>query len=247
LVSVAVASRVKCGKISSRQLVSHFKLWKQQTHMPQQSSTPFLSFLRAGCRGLQLDTCLVIDASVQQPVSPLLSLFTGGVAGRVEATIPYPLESTTTGKQLQSKANSSRSALCLLQEVIKVEGIKGVYTGCSTLVVVSLHSSDPHSSDRKLASLHPGHSIQSLHPLPNLQHHQNRLLRPQGHLSTSRGILVASAASTTESLLAITPISRLKTTLIDAYSASSASKSPCTPPAPPDLRTRRPNTLPQPR
>jgi len=57
--------------------------------------------------------------------------------------ITYPFEFTKTRKRLQSKANSSRSAFRLLQEVIKTEGMKGVYTGYSTLVVVGLHASNP--------------------------------------------------------------------------------------------------------
>jgi len=92
----------------------------------------------------------------KRQTSPGLSLFAGGVAGGVEAAttvslldlrkyplptnrqLQYPFEFAKTRSQLGSKNPGQTSILHLVRNVLRTEGISGLYTGCSTLVVVSV-------------------------------------------------------------------------------------------------------------
>lgn len=139
-------------------------------------------------------------ASLQQKtnskktVHPLTSLFAGAVAGGVEATITYPFEYAKTRSQLRS-AGAQQGVLRMLQNVVKAEGMPGLYTGCSALVAGT--------------ALKAGVRFLAFDSI------KAQLVDEQGKLSTSRGILAGMAAGAVESLLAVTPTERIKTALID--------------------------------
>ncbi|KAL8977026.1 MAG: hypothetical protein Q9205_007092 [Flavoplaca limonia] len=73
------------------------------------------------------------DAST--PVS--VSFIAGGVAGGVEAIATYPFEFAKTRVQLrnQSGAASSKNPFLVVSQVLRNEGYRALYKGCSTLVV----------------------------------------------------------------------------------------------------------------
>ncbi|RNJ55002.1 hypothetical protein D7B24_009103 [Verticillium nonalfalfae] len=74
-----------------------------------------------------------LNRDEKRKISPALSLFSGGVAGGVEATITYPFEFAKTRAQLQP--THSRNPMAVISQVIRQDGIRGVYTGCSTLIL----------------------------------------------------------------------------------------------------------------
>jgi hypothetical protein len=52
----------------------------------------------------------------------------------------YPFEFAKTRSQLGSNNPSQTSILHLVRNVLRTEGVSGLYTGCSTLVVVSVYT-----------------------------------------------------------------------------------------------------------
>ncbi|KAM0335698.1 hypothetical protein ACHAQA_000748 [Verticillium albo-atrum] len=126
-------------------------------------------------------------------ISPALSLFSGGVAGGVEATITYPFEFAKTRAQLQ--ASNSRNPMAVISQVVRQDGFRGVYTGCSTLILGTTFK----AGVRFL-------SFDSI---------RNMLMDDEGRLSPARGMLAGMIAGAVESVVAVTPTERVKTALID--------------------------------
>ncbi|KAI5196079.1 hypothetical protein E4T38_08675 [Aureobasidium subglaciale] len=127
-------------------------------------------------------------------IHPLTSLFAGAVAGGVEATITYPFEYAKTSTQLRSQGGQS-STIQALRSVVATQGLSGIYTGCSALVVGT--------------ALKAGVRFLAFDTI------KARLVNERGQLSTSAGILAGSIAGAVESVLAVTPTERIKTALID--------------------------------
>ncbi|KAI5240516.1 hypothetical protein E4T42_08356 [Aureobasidium subglaciale] len=127
-------------------------------------------------------------------INPLTSLFAGAVAGGVEATITYPFEYAKTSTQLRSQGAQS-STIQALRSVVATQGLSGIYTGCSALVVGT--------------ALKAGVRFLAFDTI------KARLVNERGQLSTSAGILAGSIAGVVESVLAVTPTERIKTALID--------------------------------
>jgi solute carrier family 25 citrate transporter 1 len=99
----------------------------------------------------------------------------------------------------------------VLLGVGKAEGIKGVYTGCSTLVVVSHQT----NSDRHPINSHvkQGTALKAGVRFLTFDAIKNALSDDTGKLSAYRGILAGMAASCVESVVAVTPTERIKTAL----------------------------------
>ncbi|KFA65885.1 hypothetical protein S40285_09205 [Stachybotrys chlorohalonatus IBT 40285] len=131
--------------------------------------------------------------TTKQNISPSLSLFSGAVAGAVEATITYPFEFAKTRAQLQ--AEKSKSPLTVLAKIVREDGFRAMYTGCSALVVGTAFK----AGVRFL-------SFDSI---------RNKLMDDDGKLSPARGILAGMLAGIVESVVAVTPTERIKTALID--------------------------------
>lgn len=74
--------------------------------------------------------------------SPAVSLIAGGVAGGVEAAATYPFEFAKTRVQLRSNDGASvpRNPLLVVSKVWRTEGLRTLYKGCSSLIVVGLYS-----------------------------------------------------------------------------------------------------------
>lgn len=129
-------------------------------------------------------------------VSPGLSLFAGAIAGATEAAITYPFEFSKTRAQLPHAISGRKPNIyCILSKVAREEGVRAIYTGCSTLIVGTAFK----ASVRFL-------TFDSI---------KNLLADEHGQLSPPRGVAAGMAAGCVESIVAVTPTERIKTALID--------------------------------
>ncbi|CCF38519.1 hypothetical protein CH063_00285 [Colletotrichum higginsianum] len=133
------------------------------------------------------------DSNAKHKISPSISLFSGGVAGAVEAAVTYPFEFAKTRAQLQS--TGSKNPFSVLLQVARQDGPKAIYTGCSTLIIGTTFK----AGVRFL-------SFDSI---------RNALMDENGRLTPARGILAGMIAGCVESVVAVTPTERVKTALID--------------------------------
>jgi len=132
--------------------------------------------------------------------SAAVSLFSGAVAGGVEATTTYPFEFAKTRAQLQAGSGGSKNPFAVVAQVARSEGIGAIYTGCSTLILGTAFK----AGVRFL-------SFDSI---------RSRLTDQTGALSPARGILAGMLAGVVESVVAVTPTERVKTALIDNAKSS---------------------------
>ncbi|GJC98662.1 tricarboxylate transport mitochondrial [Colletotrichum higginsianum] len=131
------------------------------------------------------------DSNAKHKISPSISLFSGGVAGAVEAAVTYPFEFAKTRAQLQS--TGSKNPFSVLLQVARQDGPKAIYTGCSTLIIGTTFK----AGVRFL-------SFDSI---------RNALMDENGRLTPARGILAGMIAGCVESVVAVTPTERVKTAL----------------------------------
>ncbi|KAL7911431.1 mitochondrial carrier [Trichoderma velutinum] len=128
--------------------------------------------------------------------SPAVSLIAGGSAGAIEAAATYPFEYSKTRIQLERKAvGLSVNPLTMMIQAVRNNGIRSIYTGCSTLILGTTFK----ASVRFL-------SFDSI---------KSALADETGRLTPGRGILAGMIAGCAESLIAVTPTERVKTALID--------------------------------
>ncbi|KAL5002818.1 mitochondrial carrier domain-containing protein [Aspergillus recurvatus] len=141
-------------------------------------------------------------------VLPGVSLAAGAVAGAVEATATYPFEFAKTRAQLSqnpvrgTSCTVSRNPLAVILQTARQDGIRAIYTGCSTLIVGTAFKA--------------GVRFMTFDTIKNL------LADVDGILSPGRGILAGMIAGTVESVVAVTPTERIKTALIDDARSSTA-------------------------
>lgn len=76
---------------------------------------------------------MVADAS--NKASPLMALAAGGIAGGVEAACTYPFEFAKTRVQLYGH-EGVRNPFYVVAKVAREEGLRALYKGCSTMIVV---------------------------------------------------------------------------------------------------------------
>lgn len=68
---------------------------------------------------------------------PLIALLSGGIAGGIECSVTYPFEFAKTRVQLYGHS-TSKNPLVVVRNVVRDEGVRALYKGCSTLIVVCL-------------------------------------------------------------------------------------------------------------
>ncbi|KAJ5891947.1 uncharacterized protein N7473_008175 [Penicillium subrubescens] len=125
-----------------------------------------------------------------------VSLVAGGVAGGVEAAVTYPFEYSKTRVQLvQHGSVAKTNPMRLILEVARQEGVRSLYTGCTTLIV--------------------GTAGKAAVRFLSYDTIRNVLSDENGKLSAGGGLLAGMAAGAVESVLAVTPTERIKTALID--------------------------------
>lgn len=164
-------------------------------------------------------------------MSPILSLVAGGIAGGVEATITvsmtrtdliyktdcwhpkYPTEFLKTHSQLRSDG-TTQGIFRTFQTITKTQGLGAIYTGCSTLVIVSFHS----LSINCLLQIWANNCVQGTAFKASVRFMtfdaiKNALADSNGKLSPGSGIMAGMSAGCVESIIAVTPTERLKTAL----------------------------------
>jgi solute carrier family 25 citrate transporter 1 len=144
--------------------------------------------------GIQTPAPKTVPAVKKTPTAAV-SLFSGAVAGAVEATATYPFEFAKTRAQLQAGSSGSKNPFTVIANVARNDGVGALYTGCSTLILGTAFK----AGVRFL-------SFDSI---------RNRLADERGVLSPMRGMLAGMLAGLVESIVAVTPTERIKTALID--------------------------------
>jgi solute carrier family 25 (mitochondrial citrate transporter), member 1 len=140
--------------------------------------------------------------SESRPTPPIVSLIAGGTAGGIEAFLTYPFEFAKTRVQLRSEgkasvpAIASKNPFAVVLQVVRTEGYKALYKGCSPLVVGSVAKD----------------AIRFL----SFDAIKNAFKDPQtGTLSPARNIAAGMTAGIVASITCVTPTERIKTALID--------------------------------
>lgn len=131
-------------------------------------------------------------------LTPLISLIAGGTAGGIEATLTYPFEFAKTRVQLRSEAGipTPRNPFLVVGQVFKNEGLRALYTGCTTLVVGTIA--------KDAIRFMSFDTIKQMFKDPET-----------GSLSPLRSLAAGMSAGVVASTFAVTPTERLKTALID--------------------------------
>lgn len=131
-------------------------------------------------------------------ITPLLSLIAGGTAGGIESLVTYPFEFAKTRVQLKSAANipTPRNPFLVISQVVRTEGARALYLGCTTLVVGTIAKDAIRfmSFDSIKAAFKDEET---------------------GVLSPFRSLLAGMSAGVVASTFAVTPTERIKTALID--------------------------------
>ncbi|KAH9928166.1 mitochondrial carrier domain-containing protein [Fomitopsis serialis] len=128
----------------------------------------------------------------------MVSLVAGAVAGGVEAAATYPFEFAKTRVQLHSDPAHPRprNPFLVVSEVLRKEGARALYKGCSSLIIGSMGK----DAVRFL-------SFDAI---------KNAYKDPQtGALTPMRNMLAGMTAGVVASIFAVTPTERIKTALID--------------------------------
>lgn len=132
-----------------------------------------------------------------------MSLIAGGTAGGIEATMTYPFEFAKTRVQLRAEKGipTPRNPFFVISQVIKTEGFRALYLGCTTLVIGTIAKD----------------AIRFM----SFDTIKRQFADPQtGSLSPLRSLAAGMTAGVMASTFAVTPTERIKTALIDDARAS---------------------------
>jgi len=143
-------------------------------------------------------------------VTPVMSLIAGGTAGGIESFLTYPFEFAKTRVQLRAEKGipTPRNPFLVISQVIKNEGARALYLGCSTLVVGTIA--------KDAIRFMSFDTIKRAFADPET-----------GSLSPLKSLLAGMSAGVVSSTFAVTPTERIKTALIDdARNTAAAGKSP---------------------
>lgn len=143
-------------------------------------------------------------------VTPLISLIAGGAAGGIESFMTYPFEFAKTRVQLKAEKGipTPKNPFVVVSQVIKGEGVRALYLGCSTLVIGTIAKD----------------AIRFM----SFDTIKQAFADPQtGSLSPLRSLMAGMSAGVVASTFAVTPTERIKTALIDdARETAAAGKAP---------------------
>ncbi|KAK5942684.1 hypothetical protein PMZ80_005250 [Knufia obscura] len=149
------------------------------------------------------------SGSTDPRVTPLMSLIAGGTAGGIESFLTYPFEFAKTRVQLRAEKGipTPRNPFVVVGQVIKNEGARALYLGCSTLVVGTIA--------KDAIRFMSFDSIKQAFADPET-----------GSLSPLRSLLAGMSAGVVASTFAVTPTERIKTALIDDARETAAAGKP---------------------
>ncbi|MCJ1448389.1 MAG: hypothetical protein MMC23_008904 [Stictis urceolatum] len=138
------------------------------------------------------------NGSESQKTPPSVSLLAGAIAGGVEAASTYPFEFAKTRVQLREKKGvpTPRNPFKVVTQVLRDEGVRAIYKGCSSLVVGSLAKDGVRFLSYD--------TIKQSFSDPET-----------GTLSPGRNMLAGMCSGIVASITAVTPTERIKTALID--------------------------------
>jgi len=149
------------------------------------------------------------SGTADQRVTPVMSLIAGGTAGGIESFVTYPFEFAKTRVQLRAEKGipTPRNPFLVVSQVIKNEGVRALYLGCSTLVVGTIA--------KDAIRFMSFDTIKRAFADPET-----------GSLSPLKSLLAGMSAGVVSSTFAVTPTERIKTALIDdARNTAAAGKS----------------------
>ncbi|TFY82946.1 hypothetical protein EWM64_g1063 [Hericium alpestre] len=124
---------------------------------------------------------------------PLHSVIAGATAGAVEAFVTYPTEFVKTRSQFGGKQREG--PLTIIRETLRKQGVRGLYSGCSALVV--------------------GNATKAGVRFVSYDHFKHALADKDGKVSAPRSLLAGLGAGMMEAIFAVTPSETIKTKLID--------------------------------
>jgi len=138
-------------------------------------------------------------------VTPLMSLIAGGTAGGIESFLTYPFEFAKTRVQLRASRGepSPKNPFKVVAQVIRKEGFRALYLGCSTLVVGTIA--------KDAIRFMSFDSIKRAFSAKEIDADGRERVR----LSPLRSLLAGMSAGVVASTFAVTPTERIKTALID--------------------------------
>ncbi|KIW28936.1 uncharacterized protein PV07_04788 [Cladophialophora immunda] len=129
----------------------------------------------------------------------VVAIIAGGTAGGVEAAMTYPFEFAKTRVQLRNGLSSVKltsNPFRILREIVRGEGFRSIYKGCSSLVVGSIGK----DAIRFLA-------------FDSIKH---KFADPTtGSLGAAGNMMAGVASGIIASTVIVTPSERIKTALID--------------------------------
>lgn len=129
--------------------------------------------------------------------NPGAALFAGAVAGSVEGFVTYPTEFVKTRSQFRSNQTNIKppGPVQILRSTIAKDGIRGLYSGCSALVI--------------------GNGLKAGVRFLSYDKFKSILSDDQGRLTGPRSLLAGLGAGMLEAIIAVTPSETIKTKLVN--------------------------------
>ncbi|EGG05482.1 uncharacterized protein MELLADRAFT_36865 [Melampsora larici-populina 98AG31] len=129
--------------------------------------------------------------------NPAAALFAGAVAGSVEGFVTYPTEFVKTRSQFRSNQTNGKppSPIQILRSTVAKDGIRGLYSGCSALVI--------------------GNGLKAGVRFLSYDKFKSMLADDQGRLTGPRSLLAGLGAGMLEAIIAVTPSETIKTKLVN--------------------------------
>ncbi|RYC55926.1 hypothetical protein CHU98_g10286 [Xylaria longipes] len=166
--------------------------------------------------------------------SPLVALLAGGIAGGVEAACTYPFEFAKTRVQLYGH-EGSRNPFAVVARVARQEGLRALYKGCSTMIVVVFDEATvlhDFRGAKKQARNATSRGISGSIGKDAVRFLMFDSIRsffedPVTHrLGTAQSIASGMLAGVVASTMIVTPTERIKTALIDDARTTQRFRSP---------------------
>ncbi|TIB77574.1 hypothetical protein E3Q22_03010 [Wallemia mellicola] len=128
------------------------------------------------------------------------SLIAGGLSGAFEGFVTYPTEFVKTRSQFSAQGVKT-SPIQIIKSTISEHGVKGLYSGCSALVIGN--------------AVKAGVRFLSYDSFKKSLVDKDEANICKGKLTAPRSLLAGLGAGTTEAIFAVTPSETIKTKLID--------------------------------
>ncbi|KAF9741915.1 hypothetical protein PMIN06_011919 [Paraphaeosphaeria minitans] len=162
---------------------------------PTTVQLPFTTFISFSSNRPQKAFRHEAATSKAKSISSSITMASAAFAGAVESAVTYPFEFAKTRVQLHTAPTSRKNPFSVIASVARIEGFSALYTGSSCMVV--------------------GTAFKTSVRILTFYRLRDHLSDDKGTLSPARGVLAGVLAGTVESVIAVTPIERMKTLLIE--------------------------------